>query len=286
MSPPAAFVSDLFQKLGPLARDSGHVAEHDLEIVLGKCGRLAFLVPACRPWVTALWGALAGSRAAAEESRKHPEAPRGCHAARRFAVAARWLRVLLVPPVSAASPPLLPLETYVVADAPAISHAGPAIQVDASPWGGGAALVIDGAFVEHAAITWSSVTAARFKVALGSPKGQTTWEYLVILLALELWADRFRSTGIAVMGDNLAALNGAISLKGRSELSRITREMAWRKVRRGWRYACGHLPAECNEVADALSRLTAPAGNRKAFPRALARSLPRVFTDPELMWVS
>ena len=66
----------------------------------------------------------------------------------------------------------------------------------------------------------------------------------------------------------------------------MTREVAWRKVRRGWFYACGHLPAEYNEVADALSRLSAPAGNRKEFPDALKASLARDFPDPESLWVS
>ena len=108
----------------------------------------------------------------------------------------------------------------------------------------------------------------------------------MVLLALDLWADRFRATRVAVLGDNLAALNGAISLKGKSELNRITRELAWRKVRRGWRYACGHLPSEHNEIADSLSRLMAPEGNRKTFPAALAASRPRDFADPESLWVS
>jgi hypothetical protein len=193
---------------------------------------------------------------------------------------------LLKPPLPASGQSWLPLETYVVADAPTFPKHGPAIQVDASPWGGGAVLVVDETYLEHASVTWSSETAARFKVALGSPKGQTIWEYLVILLALDLWGDQFSSCGVAIMGDNLAALNGAISLKGKSELSRITREISWRKVRRRWRYACGHLPAEANEVADALSRLTAPAGNRKIFPSALAHSTPRAFVDPELLWVA
>ena len=101
------------------------------------------------------------------------------------------------------------------------------------------------------------------------------WEYMVILLSLELWGDRFRREGIAMLGDNLAELNGAISLKGKNELSRITRELAWRKVRRGWKYACGHLPAEHNELADSLSRLMAPDGNGKSFPVALSGTVAR-----------
>ena len=111
------------------------------------------------------------------------------------------------------------------------------------------------------------------------------WEYMVIWLALELWGDQHRAEGLAILGDNIAALSGALSLKGKSGLSRITRELAWRKVRRGWRYACGHLPAERNDLADALSRLTAPKGNSKPFPAGLTASAPRQFPDPEVLWV-
>jgi hypothetical protein len=285
MSVPEAFAEDLHEKLEPLTRQRGHVRDHDLDIVLGKCGRLAYLIPACRPWVSALWGALAGSRSAAASGRR-PEAPRGCHAAQRFRVAARWLRTLLKPPAARTAAPWLPLETYVVADLTPITVEGPCVQVDASPWGGGAALQIAGQYVEHASITWSPQTAKRFKVQIGSPRGQTIWEYMIILLALELWASRFRSAGLAVLGDNLAALGGALGLKGANELNRITREIAWRKVRGGWHYACGHLPSELNEVADSLSRTMAPRGNRKDFPRALSASTHRTFADPESLWTS
>ena len=137
-------------------------------------------------------------------------------------------------------------------------------------------LVENGAYLEHASITWSAECARRFKVELGSPKGQTTWEYLVVLLALEVWADRYRDVGVAILGDNLAAISGALALKGRADLSLVTREIAWRKVRRRWFYACGHLPAEFNDVADALSRLSAPEGNNKKFPPELASSRARV----------
>jgi len=285
MSVPPEFADDLFERLEPLSRDRGHITDHALDVILGKAGRLAYLVPACRPWVTALWGARAGSQAAAATPRKR-EAPDGHHATRRFAAAAAWLRILLRPPAHSSSAPWLPLETYVVNDLAPVSLDGPSIQLDASPWGGGAALVLQGKFAEHASIAWTARDAKRFRVELGSPRGQTTWEYLVVLLALDLWADRFRASGVALLGDNLAALNGAISLKGKSELNRITRELAWRKVRRGWHYACGHLPSEHNEIADALSRLTAPEGNRKIFPAALAASRARDFADPESLWVS
>ena len=108
---------------------------------------------------------------------------------------------------------------------------------------------------------------------------------MIIWLALEVWGARFADIGLAILGDNMAALNGAISMRGRSEIAQITRELAWRKVRNGWRYACGHLPAEHNDLADCLSRLTAPEGNRKSFPHALEASVAKSLPDPESLWV-
>jgi len=278
------FVDNLYAILEQMASGEGHLAEDDVEVILGKCGRLAFLIPAVKPFVSALWGAFSASRAAAEGHR--PEAPKGRHAARRFAMSARWVRVLLRPlgDVSGITGVLLPLENYVKVRRDPITLAGPSVQVDASPWGGGAVLLIAGTPVEHASCTWSARTAKRFRVDLGSPRGQTAWEYLVILQALMLWGARYQAAGLAILGDNMAALNGAISLKGKSEIALITRELAWRKVRFGWHFACAHLPSEHNELADALSRLTAPRGNRKCFPPALRASAARLLPDPESLW--
>jgi hypothetical protein len=192
---------------------------------------------------------------------------------------------LLDPPVDAARPPLLPIEHYVTQAAPVITLRGPCVQVDASPWGAGAVLCIDSVPKEHAYCTWSAATATRVGFELGSSSGQTFWEYLAVLLVLEVWGTEHRARGLAVLGDNLASLNGLIALRGKSELHRVTCELAWRKVRFGWRFAAGHLPAEANVLADALSRLEAPPPNDKAFPASLRGTTRRAFPNPEDLWV-
>jgi hypothetical protein len=179
----------------------------------------------------------------------------------------------------------LPIEHYVMSVIPDITLSGPCVHVDASPWGAGAVLHIGGVAREFAHCCWSERTAAHVGLELGTSSGQTFWEYLAILLVLEVWAAEHRSTGLAVLGDNLASLNGLIALKGKSDLFRVTCEIAWRKVRFGWRFAAGHLPAEANLLADALSRLRAPASNAKAFPEALRGCSQRAFPDPETLWV-
>ena len=72
-----------------------------------------------------------------------------------------------------------------------------------------------------------------------------------------------------ILGDNLASLNLALNLKGKKILGKTSREIAWRQVRQGWRYMCGHLPSELNDTADALSRLSAPAEKARQIPSEL-----------------
>ena len=264
---PKAFADDLFLSLAPLAKGTGHVANTMIEKVLGKSGRLAFLVPSVRPFVSCLWAALAGSRAA--ENSKRKEAPPGRHAARRFRDAAKWIQVLLRPPVAAET--LLPLEQLVLTDLPAIRLGAPTVQVDASPWGGGAVLTVSGSIVSYIMISWTHALAKQLGTSIGGSEGQTAWEYLMMVAALLAWASEFRDEGLIVMGDNVAALNGILNLRGKRGLTAITRELSWRRVRYAWRYAVAHLPAEHNLLADALSRVAAPSGSeRKDFPTELA----------------
>ena len=141
---------------------------------------------------------------------------------------------------------------------------------DASPWGGGAVLQRDKIPIRFMKITWNEVWAARLQCKIGRPEGQTTWEYVMLLLTLLKWGTETRQGGMALIGDNTASLSAAANLKGRGVLTAISRELSWRKVRHQWKFAVGHLPTEWNKVADALSRLAAPAGSEsKTFPPEL-----------------
>jgi len=134
-------------------------------------------------------------------------------------------------------------------------------------------LHVGGHPVEFAELAWTTRDAKKLGTSIGAPDGQTSWEYLVILVALVLWGHEHRETGVAILGDNLAALNGALHLRGRGALTLITKELSWRKVRLSWKFAAGHLPSEHNHLADALSRLHAPQGSeRKSFPGELVNA--------------
>ena len=106
------------------------------------------------------------------------EAAPGTHATKRFKSAAVWLRTLLRPPGRMKG--IIPLEQLILQHVPDISKEAPAIQADASPWGGGAVLFINRRPVEYLVVTWTPTMARKFKTKLGDPSGQTSWEYLML----------------------------------------------------------------------------------------------------------
>ena len=153
--------------------------------------------------------------------------------------------------------PLLPLEHLVILEDFDIDfEAAPHLEFDASPWGFGGLLRQNGKVVKYFYGCWTADEEKKLDVKIGEPHGQTTWEYLTLFLALVLFGYRYRVSGIIITGDNIASLNLALTLKGDKSLNLISREMAWRRVRHGWRYRCAHLPSELNKTADELSRLS------------------------------
>lgn len=67
-----------------------------------------------------------------------------------------------------------------------------------------------------------------------------------------------RKHGALIRGDNLGALNVALSLNFTGPaMNCIAHEFIWRRFAKGWQYKLKHLPAELNDEVDALSRLMA-----------------------------
>ena len=252
---PQKFADELYELLGEFSRGQGHVSKTTVEKVLGKAGRLAYVIPPARAFVGALWGAFGAAREAARQNRR--EAPPGRFATRRFAKSAAWLRTLLRPETGEE---LMPLEQIVETCVEPIDPADGMVTFDACPFGGGAVLHRQGAPTEYFVTAWSRQMADEVGENLGDPAGQSTWEYLTLYIALLVWGSRFRHSGLALVGDNTASLSAAVSGKGKRGMNHISAEIAWRKVRFSWRYAVSHLPTEHNSVADHLSRMASPDG--------------------------
>ena len=128
--------------------------------------------------------------------------------------------------------------------------------------------------------SWTAEEEKVVHATIGDPDGQTSWEYLALLISLVIFGYIHRVKGLILLGDNIGSLNLALTLKGDKALGRISREIAWRRVRLGWRYRCGHLPSELNATADDLSRMSQPGGKADGLPdtvRAAQRvEVPRV----------
>ena len=85
---------------------------------------------------------------------------------------------------------------------------------------------------------------------------KTLWRPLRLVLAICRWG--WLANGMAFLGDNLASLNLALSGKAKGKLNSLARELALHVARGDIQFAVGHLPAEANLRADALSRLSQP----------------------------
>ena len=82
-----------------------------------------------------------------------------------------------------------------------------------------------------------------------------------MVLALELWGQTLRPT--VVLGDSTAVLQEALSLRGKGLQEDIAQVLCVLVVSRSLAVTVGHLPAEANLDADALSRLAEPNGSHK-----------------------
>ena len=160
----------------------------------------------------------------------------------------------------------------------------PTVEFDASPWGFGAVLRQGDFVVSYFYGNWSADEERDLGVVIGDPAHQTTFEFLALFMVLLVFGTEFSDVGLAIVGDNTASLSLALSLKGGKALGRVSREIAWRRIRCGWRYKCGHLPSELNVTADALSRMSEPAGIGQ-LPDQLGRAVRRGTPTLADVWV-
>ena len=80
----------------------------------------------------------------------------------------------------------------------------------------------------------------------------------MLVLAIELWGRAIHPT--IVLGDNVPALQEALTLKGRGLQGELAQALSVLIVSRNLSITVGHLPTEANTAADALSRLSEPRG--------------------------
>ena len=247
ISLPQAFVDELLDLCHRFLR------KKSLPLVLadalvGKSGRVAYVLPLTRPFVSSLYAALAACLTArAARAREAPPREVPC---RRFQHGAQWL-VRILGCTDRMAP--VPNSREVFAQRPVPPNpATRRIEVDASPTGGGAVLIEEGIPTRCFACRWVQEDFGDKDVRVGLPSSQTFFEVLALTLAVELWCGQGQPT--AILGDNTAALQEALSLKGKGPLSDLAQVIAVLRCSRSLALTVGHLPTEANDTADALSR--------------------------------
>ena len=266
MAVPEAYLEESVRLLEPFCVAGKAVTLTDAIKMVGKVGRIAQVVPQARPFVSGLWAALIGAHR--DWTAKHPEGVMERVPTTRFAVAAQWMKALITDGKDA----LLPLIRKISPEGPTPASLSKwSIATDASTTGGGATLMWEREPFEFFSVVWEPVD--HLGISPGDSAHQTFWEILTILMALEQWGDNFIHEEVAILGDNTGALQNILDLKGKGHQLAVAREVAWRKARRGWEYALGHLPTEKNNIADALSRL---AESPDSFPHVALKNAKRV----------
>ena len=249
MELPRPFLEDFLVCLRPFCKPKGVCSLKDAERLVGRAGRIAYIVPGARPFVAGLYAAMAAAKRDLKAGRTRLKS--NVVACRRFVTAACWLRAL----VRGDSEASLPLRRVVRPGGPlAVQASDWTAQFDASTTGGGAVLRLQQKVVAYTYVAWKVGDASVLGVEPGNSAFQSFWEMVMVLVCLDLWGDDFRQEQLAVVGDNTGALQNALDLKGSGVMAAVAREISWRKERRGWSFSVGHIPAERNTVPDALSR--------------------------------
>ena len=172
----------------------------ELRSLAGKANHVATLIISWRPFLDQLWAAIAKSK---------PDNGGSDHVwAKAISSSLRWILTFLL-----GEPGMLTRKWRIDYD----SHPGirVAIYLDASPFGFGAALVVEGVIKSWFAAPLSDHDLTIHQHRRGCSKGQQTWEALVLLIAVKLWLSWWGEvcTSVNIKSDKLAALAMAATMK-------------------------------------------------------------------------
>ena len=139
------------------------------------------------------------------------------------------------------------------------------IGTDASVWGIGGWLKVDGIYTQYFASRLTIEDSVKFNTPLEDCAGQQIWEALAVLVAIVLWSSTWTQDRIIlkVKSDNVTALTVLTKLRtkpGSPALAMIARELALRLVDLSFPPDAEHVSGAGHVFADALSRVYAPTG--------------------------
>ena len=238
-----SIVEDIVAALHKFRTENVHSCK-ELRSFVGRANHAAGLLVAVRPFLHALWGALSA----------HSTGPQNTVWAKQVNHAMSWLRAFFCDEA---------LSTQRHFSLEEFRAAGPKMEIgtDASPWGLGGWLSVDGTITHFFSTPVSQHDLDIFKMQRGSCDGQQTLESLAILVALRAWTDKHtsRKFRLQVRGDNVGALSLVLKMRpGSSQQALIAREIALEVVHFAFPPAVTHTPGVAHVIADGLSRLDDP----------------------------
>ena len=234
-------------------RSQNVITKKDLHSLLGKLSHVSGLLVVMRPFMQPMWAAWGASS---------PEDKPGCIWARQIETETAWFRAFFEGK-GASVERFFSLEAY--------NRVGTVVEIgtDASPWGLGGWLAIDGNTVEYFTSPISRLDVEKYGFAVGDNAGQQVWEALAILAAVDRWSQHWKQQRIIlkVRSDNVTALVLLIKMRpksaedGASKVAIVARELALRLVDLSFPPDAEHTPGMSHVFADLLSRVTGPAAN-------------------------
>ena len=210
------------------------------------------MVPAARPFVTHLWGAVDDAKN--EETPKRARTrkrPKELIFVRRFGHAASWISECLKD------------EKALVRRYSLLRRLAPVefgLRTDASPFGMGGILFRygTGEIVGFWADELNESDLSLFGAVKGDPKWQSEWELYAVLVSVVVFEGIVKDKKMALQTDNTATMRASMVLKSpTATMNAIASEIALRLDRNMTNFEVAeHIPGLLNHVADSLSRLS------------------------------
>ena len=173
---------------------------------------------------------------------------------------------------------------------PAAWRYGNTIVLDASPWGGGGFLSVNGSPSAYFYTEWGPEDVESLGIAIGDHRCQALAETFVVLVAVRAWAPRWASQPTSVYGrsDAMAAI-GAVEKLGSTRsvaINKVLKELAlvMALAPSGLRVKLQHIRGDRNQWADALSRIHQPGSGARVPAPLLGCERTRLDTRSSAWW--
>ena len=223
----------------------------ELHSLLGKLGHCASLLVVMRPFLEPLWAALYDVTPSS--------APANTVWVKQILSSLRWFNAFFTEPNK-------PLMRFYSLDAYLRRGTIVEIGTDASPYGMGGWIMVDGVIKHFFSCPISDHDVEIFDMPRGTADGQQLWECLAILIAVDIWSSLWLQNRIIlkVKADNVGALTLLIKMRpGSSRIAIVARELALRLVELSFPPDALHTPGVAHVIADRLSRVFAPRSDSK-----------------------